>query len=128
MRLFGKNGKDDVDFFESDDRLILFDEEKRTSDIVRITDITDTAVMCAGRYSVPKADCEVTTSPEGRVYFYRAPSKVIEEVERLAKLEQSIVLQQLTNYKEPVKENPNLDMKFWGLAALLFVAIIVAAF
>lgn len=128
MRLFQKNDSKDVDFFESDDRLIVFDDDKRTSDIVYITDVTDSAVISAGKYSVPKADCEVTTSPEGRVYFYRAPSKIIQEVERLAKLEQSIVLHQITNYKPPIKENPNLDMKYWALAVLLFVAIIVAAF
>lgn len=128
MRLFARNDSKDVDFYESDDRLIVFDEDKRTSDIVYVTDVTDVAVVSAGKYSVPREDCEVTTSPEGRVYFYRAPSQYVQEVQRLAKLEQSIVLTQITNYKPPVKENPNLDVKFWVVSVLLFVAIIMAAF
>lgn len=49
---------------------------------------------------------------------------MIATVERLADLEQSIVLSQLTAYTEPKKDNPNLDLKFWGVAIALIIAII----
>lgn len=128
MRLFGKSKPNETDFIESDDRLVMIDVEKHTSDIVFVDQVTDTHIISTGKYSVPKADCEVTTSPNGRVYIVKAQTHVISELERIARLERSVVLQQLTNYKPPKEENPNMDMKFWALAALLFVAIIVAAF
>lgn len=127
MGLFGKKEVDEFNVL-LDDRLVVIDTEQRTSEIVYLDEITDTHVQATGRYVVPKEECEVTTSPEGRVWIVKANTHIITELQRIAKLEQSIVLKQLTNYKPPVVDNPNMDMKFWGLAALLFVAIIVAAF
>ena len=114
--------------FETDDRLIIYDLEQRTTDIYFVTSVDDEKVIAAGRAVVPKADCIVTVSEIGRVYTYNAPTELIVEVERLARLEQSIVLQQLTSYTEPIKDNPNTDLTKWALFGLLFVAIIVAAF
>lgn len=125
--MFGRKKVDEFDM-TLDDRLVVIDMDQRTSDIVYLDEITDTHVQATGRYVVPKSDCEVTTSAEGRVWIVKAETHVINELERIARLEQSIVLRQLTNYKEPLKDNPNTDMRFWALALLLFVAIIVAAF
>lgn len=127
MGLFNKKQNDEMNF-ETDDRLIIYDLEKRTTDIYFVTTVDDEKVIAAGRAVVPKSDCIVTVSEIGRVYTYNAPTEMIVEVEKLAKLEQSIVLQQLTNYTEPIKDNPNLDFTKWALFGLLFVAIIVAAF
>ena len=127
MGLFNKKQSDEMNF-ETDDRLIIYDLEKRTTDIYFVTTVDDEKVIAAGRAVVPKSDCIVTVSEIGRVYTYNAPTEMIVEVEKLAKLEQSIVLQQLTNYTEPIKDNPNLDFTKWALFGLLFVAIIVAAF
>lgn len=127
MGLFSKK-KDDEFNVLLDDRLVVIDLEQRTSDIVYLDEITDTHVQATGRYVVPREDCEVTTSSEGRVWIVKAQTHVITELQRLARLEQSIVLTQLTNFKPPVVENPNTDMFKWGLFVLLFVAIIAAAF
>lgn len=130
MGIFNKKDDkfDDLDVFETDHRLIVYNLDQRTTDICVVTAVTDEHVIAAGRYSIPKSDCTVTSSELGRVFTFEAPNNVITEVERLARLEQSIVLQQLTNYKEPQVENPNLDLTKWALVGLLFVAIIVAAF
>lgn len=128
MRLFGKSGATDVDFVGLDDRLIVCDTSKKTVDIMNVDEVNDVSVMVQGHYVIPKEDCHVHTSPKGRVYIYQAPTEFILETERLARLEQSIVLSHITNYREPKVDNPNLDMKFWAIAALLFVAIIAAAF
>ena len=125
--MFGRKKEDEFNML-LDDRLVVIDIDQRTSDIVHLDEITDTHVQATGRYVVPKADCEVTTSDEGRVWIVKANTHVINDLERLARLEQNIVIRQLTNYKEPIKDNPNTDMRFWALALLLFVAIIVAAF
>ena len=130
MNLFGGKNKKEMDeyFGDGDDRLIVFDTDKRTTDVVYVTEVTADAVISHGKYKVPKTDCEVYTSPEGRVYVMKTTTPIVTETERLAKLEISTVLSQITSYKAPVKENPNLDMKFWAVVGLLFVAIIMAAF
>lgn len=127
MGLFNKKSETDV-FEMSTDRLIVMDVEKRTSDVVYIDDADDMSITSTGRYKVPRGDCDVFTSPEGLVYILKADAQYVQETKRLAALERSVVLAQLTQYKPEPKENPNLDMFKWGLFFLLFVAIIVAAF
>lgn len=127
MGLFNKKSETDV-FEMSTDRLIVMDVEKRTSDVVYIDDVDDMSITSTGRYKVPRGDCDVFTSPEGLVYILKADAQYVQETKRLAALERSVVLAQLTQYKPEPKENPNLDMFKWGLFFLLFVAIIVAAF
>src|SRR5690625_6116709 len=83
------------DLEETDDILVVFDDEQRTSDIKRITDITEEAVIVMGEYKVPIGDCELTTGQDGRVFFYRAPSKSIKETKRLAELEKNHVLREI---------------------------------
>ncbi len=119
--------KDDEYTFETTDLLITFDDEKRTSDINRVTVIQDGAVIVAGHYKVPLLDCEITTGKEGRNFFYRAPSRSIMETERLAQLELNEVLTQITAYKPPIPPT-SMDWTKGLLFALLFVALIVMAF
>jgi len=113
--------------YETTDLLITFDDEKRTSDINRVTVIQDGAVIVAGQYKVPLLDCEITTGKEGRNFFYRAPSRSIMETERLAQLELNEVLTQITAYKPPIPPT-SMDWTKGLLFGLLFVALIVMAF
>ncbi|MEK4427600.1 hypothetical protein [Solibacillus sp. FSL K6-1523] len=127
MGLFNRKKEDD--FFEmSTDRLVVMDMEKRTSDVVYIDGVDDLSVTSTGRYKVPRADCEVFTSSEGLIYVLKAETQYVNETMRLAALERSIVLKQLTQYKPEPKDNPNFDLFKWAMVFLLFVAIIVAAF
>lgn len=117
--------KDDDDFtFETSDLLIIFDDEKRTSDVMRVTGITADSVMVEGYYKVPLEDCEITNGKEGRNFFYRAPSQSIKETERLARLEESMVLSQITAYRPPVPPT-SMDWTKGLLFALVFIAFIV---
>ncbi|MGD6940951.1 hypothetical protein ACQCT6_02785 [Cytobacillus gottheilii] len=119
-----KKEEDDEYIFETSDLLIVFDDEKKISDINRVTAVNEDAVIVAGLYKVPLEDCEITTGKEGRNFFYRAPSKSITETQRLAQLEISTVLEQVTAYRPPVPTN-NLDGTKIFLFALIFVAFIV---
>ena len=116
-----KKDEDDEYIFETSDLLIVFDDEKKISDINRVTAVDEDAVIVAGLYKVPLEDCEITTGKEGRNFFYRAPSKSITETQRLAQLEISTVLEQVTAYRPPVPPN-NLD----GTKIILFGLILVA--
>lgn len=124
MGLFRKNQEDEYNMFETSDILIVFDDEMKTTSIDRVTDITAEYVMAAGKHKVPIEDCEVTTGREGRVYFYRAPSQSVKETERLAMLEQTMVLEQITAYKPPIPPS-TMDWTKGLLFGLVFIAFIV---
>lgn len=123
MALFNKKSE----YVESTDILIVFDNDNKTSDIRSIDYIDDGSITVEGIYKVPISDCEITVGKDGRNFFYRAPEKSITEVERLAQLEQHMVLTQITAYRPP--EIPNgMDTVKWLLFALLFVAFIALIF
>lgn len=126
MGLFKRKDEEDY-IFETKDLLIVFDNETRTSDIKRVTVVEDGAVVVAGHYKVPLLDCEITTGQEGRNFFFRAPTRYIQETERLAQLEMNEVLTQLTAYKPPIIPT-GLDWVKGLLFAALMLAIIVMAF
>lgn len=108
---------------ETNDLLIIFDDDKKISDVQRITDIDENSVTVRGMYKVPLEDCEVTNSPTGRNFFYRAPSKSITEVQRLARLEKAIVLQHITSYKPPQQDG--IDFTKIGLLAAVIIAFLM---
>lgn len=122
MGLFKKENPEE--FYETDDRLVVYDADRRICNMYYITHVDDESVMSAGKVKVPKDDCQVANSEEGLVYLYNAPTEIIKETERLARLEESIVLRQITQYEEPAVPNPNMDLFKWALVVLLIVAII----
>ncbi|MFP7202628.1 hypothetical protein SFC08_16785 [Lysinibacillus halotolerans] len=126
MGLLNRN-KEEEYTMDTNDTLIVFDDENKTADIKRVTVVEGGAVISAGHYKVPLLDCEIATGPEGRIFFYRAPSQSILETERLAQLEFNAVLSQITAYKPPVPPS-SMDWTKGILFALLFVALIVSVF
>lgn len=108
---------------ETNDLLIIFDDEKKISDVQKVTDIDENSVTVRGMYKVPLEDCEITNSPTGRNFFYRAPTQSITETKRLAQLEKAIVLQHITSYKPPVQNE--IDFMKIGLLAAIIVAFLM---
>ena len=127
MKLFTRKKDENNEYsFETNDLLIVFDMDNRTSDINPVTEITEEAVTVDGMYKVPLADCEITTGRDGRNFFYRAPHESIKETERLAALEQSMVLSQITSYEPPIPPN-SIDWTKGLLFGLVFIAFIIIA-
>lgn len=124
MGLFRKKVQEDEFEFATRDLLIVFDDERKTSDIKTVTGITEDAVHVHGLYTVPIEDCEVTTGQEGRNFFYRAPAQSVQEVGRLAQLEMNMVLEQITAYKPPVSP-ASMDWTKGSLLFLVFIAFVV---
>lgn len=124
--MFFNRKKRDEYSMDTDDFLIVFDNDKKTSDIKRVTIVQDEYVEVTGYYKVPLKDCEITVGAEGRNFFYRAPSQSITETERLAKLEFNTVLSQITAYKPPVPPS-SMDWTKGMLFGLLFIAFIIVA-
>lgn len=118
-----KNKKDEF-FPETDDLLIIFDDESKSSEILRVNEIREGIIYVTGKNAVPLEDCEITTGMEGRNFFYRAPSQSIAETERLAALERNLVLTQITAYRPPVPP-ASMDWTKALLFGLVFIAFIV---
>lgn len=116
--------KEDEFFPDTNDILIVFDDDNKTSDIQRVSEIREGTIYVTGKYAVPLQDCEITTGLEGRNFFYRAPAQSVQETQRLAELERSIVLKQVTAYNPPVPEG-GMDIQKWLLFGLVFVAFVV---
>lgn len=116
--------EEDEFFFETSDILIVFDDENRTSDIQRVSEIREGTIYVTAKYAVPLEDCEITTGTEGRNFFYRAPSQSVLETTRLAALEQSMVLNQITAYRPPVPPAA-MDWTKGLLFGLIFLAFII---
>lgn len=127
MGLLNRKKNEDDYLLDTSDTLIIFEDDNKTADIVRVTKVVDGAVIAAGKYKVPLLDCEVTTGKEGRIFFYRAPAQSVIETERLAALEYNTVINQITAYKPPIPPT-SMDWTKGLLFGLLFVALIVMAF
>ena len=124
MGLLNRDKNKEEFFPETEDVLIVFDEDNRTSDIQRVSEVKEGTLYVTGRYAVPLLDCEITTGAEGRNFFYRAPAQSIKETHRLAELERNMVLRQITAYRPP--EPPaQMDISKWLLFGLVFVAFVV---
>lgn len=121
-----KKKKDEFEF-ETDDIIIIFDNEKKTSTIERVSYIKDHTIYVTGRHAVPLADCDVTNSVEGRNFFLNAPTRYIEETGRLANLEKNLVLTQITNYRPPMLPS-SMDWTKGLLFALVGLALLIVAF
>ncbi len=121
--LFRKKKDDDL-FPNTNDVVIVFDDEKKISDIKRINEIRDNSLYVHGHYNIPIEDCEITNSEEGRNFFYRAPTQSITETKRLAQLEKSIVLRHITEYKPPQDAN-GMDITKMMLIGAIIVGFLM---
>lgn len=125
--IFKSKNKEDDFTWDTNDIIIAFDDDNKTSEIHYISEFRNGALIVDGRLNIPVQDCEVTTGEQGRIYFYRAPEKSIKEVARLAQLEKSMILNQITAYTPPIMPN-SIDWVKGLLFGMLFIAMIIIAF
>lgn len=107
------------------DRVICFDEQERTCEIMTVTEESEEVVRTDTK-TFPKADLNLTLSKHGKVYVFRAPTKIVELTEHLAQVEKNTVIRQIAAYKKPFEEQfhrPDV-MKFVLIGALVLVSII----
>ncbi|HDR8066611.1 TPA: hypothetical protein QCY66_005658 [Bacillus cereus] len=122
---FSRQKLKEEDFFpQTNDVLIIFDDDNKTSDIKRISSISDGKIFVNAEYMLPLDDCEVTNSATGRNFFCRAPKEYVQETRRLAELEKSIVLSKITQYKPKPVENV-MDYTKMALFGVIVLCIIM---
>jgi hypothetical protein len=105
------------------DRVIVFNEEERTCEILSITEENEEVVR-TGSKTFPKTDLTLTLSKTGKVYVLRAPTKIIELTEHLSQVEKNTIMRQIAQYTKPMEElhKPNI-MQFVLIGALVIVSI-----
>lgn len=114
---------------ETKDRLIIM-SDNGTADIASIYDQDHERVIASsatGEYTVPLADLRAYAGPRGIIYTYPATHQNIEDCQRLAELEKSIVLRQITQYEKPELSDSKLDFKQVFMYIIILILIIVVA-
>jgi hypothetical protein len=107
------------------DRVIIFDEEQRTCEILPITEENEEVVKTENK-TIPKPDLTLTLSKSGKVYVLRAPSKIVELTEHLAKVEQNTIWRQLAQYTKPFEEMNKPNIMQYVLIGYSFLVTIFA--
>lgn len=124
--MFGRKKEEFRDF---DDRLIVFDDDQQTASIDYVDAAENGKITVVGKHTVPVEDCEIVNGEvDGvvvRLYFYRAPTESVQTTANLAHLEKSIVLNQITEYNDPMDHEKGFDFVKAALFGLLAIAIIM---
>jgi len=125
--MFGKSKRDEDYILVNTDRVIVFDQDQKTVQILQATETTEEVVRTVGK-TFPREDLELAISDEGRVWFFRAPAEIIAATEHLAAVERNTIIRQIAQYKKPLDEMQKPDMtKFILIGALVLVSIVAAA-
>lgn len=124
MALFGNKEP-----FEPRDVLVVFREDG-TAEIAPVDDINDERIYAEsydGNYSVPIGDVKSYTGRKGRIFLFPTTVENVTDCQRIAALERSTVLRQITHFADespvPVKL-PMGKIIFGALAALILIIIL----
>lgn len=112
------------------DRVVII-EENGLADIATIIDEDEQAVYAESSvqdYAIPFADLKAYTGPSGRIFCLQADSDYVRDTERLAALEKSIVLRQITHFEKPPQEDQGgiklKDIMLYVLIGILVLGVI----
>lgn len=111
------------------DRIVIL-EEDGTADIATVFDTDDQAIFAASaaqEYSIPAGTAKSYVGPNGRIYVLAASPDFVRETKRLAELEKSIVLRQITHYQTETDEKKKIKLReimLYVLVAVLLLAVI----
>ncbi|WP_232700222.1 hypothetical protein [Brevibacillus daliensis] len=109
------------------DRVVLFDDEKRTCEIYQVEAINEERIR-AGEKSIPLADLELRLSSQGRVFVMNAPTRIMEATENLARVEMNTIIRQIAQYKKPedLLATKGIDFMKIGLLVALVITTFIA--
>lgn len=120
--------------YEPQDLLVIVSDDDRTLRIAPVEEVDGEAVYASsaidGRYSVPLADVQTYTGTRGRVYLTGYSLENIQDSQRLAMLERSIVLRQITHFAPEyaaAARSPWLKILLIGGAVFLFFILLMVA-
>lgn len=111
------------------DRVVIIDENG-TADIAMVyqeDDISIYADSAVQDYSIPLADLTSYVGSSGRIYMLKAESDYVRDTKRLAALEKSIVLRQVTQFVHPKGDAPGINIRqilMYALIGILLLAVV----
>jgi hypothetical protein len=112
------------------DVMVIFSTDG-TADIAPIVEITEERVLAVGEveYAVPLGDLKVYIGRRGRIFSYKATEENISDTKRLAALERSTVLRQITMFEKEARptENKLPIGKIIAIGAVILIVIIMLA-
>jgi hypothetical protein len=102
------NTKNDEEKGGTQDIMVIFSTDG-TAEIAPIVEITEERVLAVGEveYAVPLGDLKVYIGRRGRIFSYKAIEENITDSKRLAALERSIVLRQITMFEKEARPTEN---------------------
>jgi hypothetical protein len=109
------------------DRLVVM-SENGTADIAIVTDTDDEKIKAASSgsdYIVPLGDLKAYANSRGLIYIYPATQDNIEDAKRLAQLEKSIVLKQITQYKTQLQHVDEDKMSFTKIFPYILIVLLL---
>lgn len=118
--------------YAPEDVLIIFSEDG-TADIAPIESINDErvyAVSSQGNYAVPVEHVKAYTGRKGRIFLYPTTLENVTDCQRIASLERSTVLRNITHYvdqAEPYKKPLPILKIMLGVVGLIVLIMILKA-
>ena len=133
--MFGIMQQRNNDTYEPRDTLAVFKEDG-TAEIVPVVTINDERLLAgpyAGdgeQYSIPLEHLKSFTGPTGRIFLYPTTVENVTDCQRIAALERSTVLRQITHFDQQTvieEKKPINKLVLFGIAAavLLFIIMVV---
>ncbi|MBE3553575.1 MAG: hypothetical protein IMW85_00885 [Thermicanus sp.] len=110
---------------ETMDTIVIFDTESGMADIRPVLSVDHEKVQAEG-YSVPIGDTKAFTGRRGRIFAVNAPADATSDYRRIAELEKSTVLRQITRYTDNTKDQPIDFLKYILIGIIAVMAIILA--
>lgn len=116
--------------YEPQDVLVVFKDDG-TAEIAPVSDINDERVYAEsydGNFAVPLGDVKSYTGRKGRVFLYPSTVENVTDCQRIASLERSTVLRQITHFADEKAVPVKLPMGkiIFGILAALILIIFLA--
>ncbi|MBY9082623.1 hypothetical protein KIH86_25365 [Paenibacillus sp. HN-1] len=118
--------------YEPQDTLMIYKDEDGTADVATVIDVNDERLYAENAitsYTIPVGQYKTYTGRKGRIFVVGAPLDAVSDYQRIAALERSTVLRQITHYQgdppEPVRK-PIGRYILIGLAVMVFLIILKA--
>lgn len=85
------------------------------------------AVSDSQDYSIPVGDLKAYVGSRGKIYFLAADTDYVADTKRLARLEKSIVLQQITNFRSMPTDDEKKSINIRDILTYVLVAVLLLA-
>lgn len=112
------------DIIPDRDKVVIL-ESDGTADIATVIDQDDERLFAVAddgqEYSIPIANAQPFVGSRERIFYVGAEPDYVTEMQRIAKLERSVVLRQITNYHD----DPDVDKKQIQLREIILYILIV---